>query len=52
MDTLNFANKIKLQNTTITKIFVRKKSAFFINEFLIEFKFFKYFGIEFKTLMI
>ena len=51
MDTLNFANKIKLQNTTIIKIFVRKKSAFFINK-LIEFKFLKYFSIEFKTLMI
>ena len=52
MDMLNFANKIKVQNTRISKIFVRKKSAFFINEFFIEFKFLKYFGIEFKTLMI
>ena len=41
MDMLNFATKIKLQNATIIKIFVRKKSAFFIIKFLFEFKFFK-----------
>jgi len=36
----SFENKIKLQNERIIKIFVCKKSAFFIIQFLFEFKFF------------
>ena len=47
MDMLDFAKRIKLQNARKIKIFVRKKSAFFIIQFLFEFKFLKCFDIEF-----